>query len=101
MAIPSTRIDPSPAARAARAGDELVLLHLERGTYYTLNATGAFVWERIRGGATLGALRDAMVERFAVDAETAWRDLVALVGELEAEGLIVVGPAAASGDPAR
>ena len=85
-----TRILVSPAARAARAGDDLVLLHLERGRYSTLNETGALLWERIEDGATLGELRDALVEAFEVDEETAWRDVVELVGELEAEGLIVL-----------
>lgn len=85
----------SLAARAARAGDDLVLLHLDRGSYYTLNPTGAFVWERLGEGASLGAIRDAIVEAFEVDAETAWRDLVELVGELEAEGLVTFEPAPA------
>jgi hypothetical protein len=87
------RGSPSSTCRAARSGDDLVLLHLERGTYYTLNATGAFVWESLGGGAALGAVRDAIVSRFEVDAETAWRDLVELVGELEAEGLVTIEPA--------
>jgi hypothetical protein len=87
---PATVVCRSQAARAARAGDDLVLLHLERGRYSTLNTTGALLWERIGDGATLGELRDALVEAFEVDEETAWRDVVELVGELEAEGLIVL-----------
>lgn len=79
---------PSPSARAARAGSDLVLLHLERGTYYTLNETGAFVWERLDGTATLDEICAAIVERFEVDAGSAWSDLTALVDELTAEGLV-------------
>lgn len=89
------RFRRSPAARTARSGEDLVVLHLERGTYYSLNPTGAFVWDRLGDGATLGALRDALVEAFDVEAETAWRDLVELVGELETEGLVTVEPAPA------
>jgi hypothetical protein len=80
------------SARAARAGSDLVLLHLERGTYYTLNETGAFVWEQLDGRATLGEICAAIVERFEVDSTSAWSDLTALVDELIAEGLAEAVP---------
>jgi hypothetical protein len=89
---PPDRPRRSAAARAARAGDELVLLHLERGTYYTLNETGAFVWERLDGAKTLDEICAAMVERFEVDSAGASRDLTELVDELVAEGLAEVVP---------
>jgi hypothetical protein len=88
----SSRLRRSPNARAARAGSDLVLLHLERGTYYTLNETGAFVWERLDGAATLDEICASIVERFEVDAESAWTDLTALVDELTAEGLAEAVP---------
>jgi hypothetical protein len=91
------RVVPARPARAARAGAEMVLLHLERGVYFTLNETGAFLWERIAAGATLGELSTALAERYAVAPERAWSDLVALVAELEIEGLVELS----DGEPAR
>jgi hypothetical protein len=87
---PGERVRRTAGARAARAGEDLVLLHLERGHYFTLNETGTAIWDRIGDGAALGELRDALVEQFEVDAETAWRDVVELVDELVAEGLVEV-----------
>ena len=83
------RLRQAPAARAAPAGADLVLLHLERGTYFTLNATGAWIWHRLDGEATLGEICAAMVERFDVDPASAWADLVELIAELEADALVV------------
>ena len=58
--------------------------------YFSLNPTGAVAWQRIGDGATLGELRDALVERFAVGLEEAWRDLTELVAELESEDLVLL-----------
>lgn len=85
----SSRLRRSSAARGAATGDELVLLHLERGVYYTLNETGAWIWEQLEREPTLHELRDGLVTHFTIDAECAERDLVALITELEAESLIV------------
>jgi len=93
LASREDRFRHAPSARAARAGDDLVLLHLGRGTYYTLNETGAFLWGRLDSERTLQEIGAAMVERFEIDAETAWGDLSALVDELVAEGLIEPAPA--------
>jgi hypothetical protein len=84
----TTRVRRSEAARAARSGDELVLLQLERGVYFTLNETGARLWEAIGEGATAGALRDALVASFEVAPEEAWNDVVELLGELADEALV-------------
>jgi hypothetical protein len=85
--------DPRPlrradAVRAARVGDELVLLDLRRNSYFTLNATGALVWDRLAAGATLAELGEALTRAFEVDAETAARDARELVGELLDAGLV-------------
>jgi hypothetical protein len=53
-----------------------------------MNATGSWIWERISGGASLGEIRDSVVDRFAVEPDRAWDDLVTLVGELAEERLV-------------
>lgn len=78
----------SQAARAAPAGDDFVLLHLERGTYARLNLSGAFIWKRLDGETPLGEICEAMLGTFRVDRSEAWTDLTALIDDLLAEGLI-------------
>jgi hypothetical protein len=86
--VPSSCFRRAEGVRAAAVGDELVLLQLERGTYSTLNPTGAWLWERLATESTLGELHAALVVAFEVDADAAWNDLVELVRDLLAEGLV-------------
>ena len=65
-----------------------MLLHLGRGHYYTLNESGAWIWERIGAGVEVERLCAAIVERFEVAEGAARADLDELLDELEREGLI-------------
>jgi hypothetical protein len=86
--VPTDRWRRSPDARSAAAGNETVVLHLGRGSYATLNETASWIWARLDHAPTLAELRDGLTARFAVEPEAAWRDLLALVDELERDGLI-------------
>ena len=71
-----------------------VLLHLDTKFYYTLNATGVFVWRTLAaatpgGGATRAALVDAIVAAFDVHADVATADVDAMLTELLDEQLVV------------
>ncbi len=55
---------------------------------YTLVGIGARVWELLDGTRSLGEIRAAIVERFAVGEEAAWADLCAFVRRLEENGLV-------------
>ncbi|GMQ76362.1 MAG: hypothetical protein BMS9Abin01_1636 [Gammaproteobacteria bacterium] len=55
---------------------------------YSLNATGAFVWERLDGSTPLEIIHLAVTESFKVGKKDAWADLVELVTDLARAGLI-------------
>ncbi len=55
---------------------------------YSLNATGAFVWERIDGSASLKTIHQAVTKHFQVRKKDAWQDLVELVTDLAQASLI-------------
>jgi hypothetical protein len=55
---------------------------------FTLNPTGAFVWQRLDGNTNLGAIRDQMTEEFDVRKKMAWQDLAELVEALHEAGLV-------------
>jgi len=78
------------SARDAEAGSDLVLLELGRGRYFTLNHSGAWIWQRLGAGTTLGELRDAFAAAFDIPLERAWDDLLVLIADLEAEGLVEI-----------
>ncbi|MEE4316381.1 MAG: PqqD family protein [Erythrobacter sp.] len=49
---PTARYAPHAQAIESRLGDETVILHLERGTYFGLDVVGTIVWERLQAGDT-------------------------------------------------
>jgi Coenzyme PQQ synthesis protein D (PqqD) len=68
---------------------ELIILDLSGSTYFTLNDTGAYLWERlVSGGATEGELVDAVVAEFAVERGAAARDAAEFLHNLESRGLL-------------
>jgi PqqD family protein of HPr-rel-A system len=78
----------SEGISSATVQGEAVLLDTRRGSYYTLNPTGAAVWELLAEPRSLAELRTALLERFDVDAETLSGDLGHLLDELRQHGLV-------------
>ena len=71
-------------------GGEAVILQLESGVYHGLNEVGAAIWALLREPKRVEEIQKAIVADFAVDAERCQRDVLALLRQLEAEGLIEV-----------
>ncbi|HEX6747381.1 MAG TPA: PqqD family protein [Longimicrobium sp.] len=78
---------------SAEVEGEAVILNLADGVYYGLDGVGARVWELLRRPRSVAELRDALTAEYDVDPDTAWRDLLVLLGELAERRL--VEPAAA------
>lgn len=73
---------------------QAVILGLMDGVYYGLNPVGATVWAMLeRGPHTVAQLRDAVTDEFEVDAPTAEADLIELMGDMLARGLVELRPA--------
>lgn len=67
---------------------ETVLLHLQRGDYYTLNETGTLLWQGLQQQQSITALSQTLAARYALNPEEAMRHVMQLVDELAAEGLV-------------
>ena len=78
----------SSDAMARTVDDEVVILHVPSGEYYSLNPVGAFIWERIEAGTDRDALADAVSSAFDVDREIAAADIDALLTDLAAAQLV-------------
>lgn len=72
-----------------RVGETLILLDFRTSEYFTLEETGAWIWDRVVKGADVDQLAGAMAREFEVDESVARRDVSAFLGELEAQRLIV------------
>ncbi len=70
---------------------ESAILNMTNGVYYGLDALGARIWELIQEPKTLNEVRDVIVSEYEVEPERCERDLVALLTQLNDEGLIRVG----------
>ena len=67
---------------------EAVLLNLALGTYYGLDEVGTRIWQLIQRFGRLDVVRDALIQEFDVEPPTAERDLLDLVAQLAAQGLV-------------
>jgi len=61
---------------------EVVLLHLDSRTYYSLNPTGERIWQGLKEGLTLREISRRLQEEFDVDQDKANRSVLDLVKEL-------------------
>jgi hypothetical protein len=69
-------------------GDEAVILGLQDGVYYGLDAVGARVWSLLAVPRRVSEIVALLVEEFDVSAERCEHDVIALLGELTERRLI-------------
>ena len=69
-------------------GGEAVVLNLDTGIYYGLDAVGTQVWRLLQQPRSLAELRDHITDEFDVTADRCEADLHAFVGSLNSHGLL-------------
>jgi hypothetical protein len=69
--------------------DAIVILDLRSSLYLSLNASGSLLWQKIAQGATQDELRQALRDRFGLDAGQADVDVNAFLAALRSRDLIV------------
>ena len=78
-----------------RLDDELLALDPKVGRCYALSGTGTRIWELIDSPIAIASVCDRVVAEFEVDQDTCLADVLELMGELDAAGLIELQGAAA------
>jgi phage baseplate assembly protein W len=73
---------------ASDVNGEVVILSIEVGHFFHLNATGSRIWNLLDAPMTLAALSAAMAERFAVGADECRRDVTEFVQSMLERGLL-------------
>ena len=71
---------------------EAVILNLESGTYFGLDRVGTRIWSLLQEGGSLRGVFEVIQQEYDVAPETLERDLLGLVQELRAKGLLSVSP---------
>ncbi len=61
---------------------EAVILQMDEGVYYGLNAVGTTVWKNLKNAPTFAELQALITSEFEVSDEDCAADLNALIGDL-------------------
>lgn len=78
----------SPDTAWRRIEDDAVILDLASGVYFSLNDTGARMWELLGQGLTADAVAEQVSEEYGSDVEAVRRDIFDLVRQLREEELL-------------
>ena len=72
----------------AAIDDEVVILSIEHGICYGLNRVGSRIWNLLAKPARIGDLCATLLAEYRVDASACEYQVVDLLEELRAEGLV-------------
>jgi hypothetical protein len=100
MADLHSAVQIAPGVLFSELEREAVLLNVTTGKYFGLNEVGTRVWVLLAQHKQLAPVHHALVAEYAVSADQAQRDLVKLVDELTAQGLVSISRAAGNDLPA-
>lgn len=78
----------SPSIVTRKTGNEYVLVPVanniaDMNSVYTLNETGAFIWEHIDGKRCVNDLIEALVKEYEIDEKAASEDVFSFISEMK------------------
>jgi hypothetical protein len=79
-----------------KTGNEYVLVPVtdniaDMDSVFTLNETGAYIWEQIDGKRTVGEIIDLVTQEYDIDKDTAGKDVFDFISNMQ-EFLIIKSP---------
>jgi len=90
MLSPSTVVVAAKGQVSCDLAGEAAILNLKSGIYYGLNAVGARIWNLIQNPRPVTEVRQDLLERYGIDHSRCEQDLLELLEQLLAAGLIEV-----------
>ena len=69
---------------------EVVILNLQNGVYYGLNAVGARIWSLLETPRTVRDIQTALLDEYDIDSRACEEQVSSLLNDLAAHGLIEV-----------
>ncbi|MDP1663589.1 MAG: PqqD family peptide modification chaperone [Methylobacter sp.] len=73
---------------SAALDDELLMMNIEKGSYYSLNSVGARIWELLENPMAFDELVARLLEEYDISAETCRLEVENFVHALRARGLL-------------
>lgn len=72
--------------------DEVVIVSLDRGQFFSLSGTGLEVWRKLDGSRSREQVLDELAAEYDVGRETIAGDVDAFLAEVEAAGFLEMAP---------
>ena len=88
----ATRFRKTTRQVSCLINDEVAILDMEKSLYFRLEGVAVQVWDALDQPASVAQLRDGIVARFDVTPEACEADIVALLDQLQAQGLVEIAP---------
>ncbi len=80
---------PSPdVVHTTLSSGEVVLLHLQKRKYYSLNVTGAHIWNLLMAGHSIDEIGQSLTEEFDVTFDHARASVSSLLDDMIAAGFL-------------
>jgi hypothetical protein len=85
-----TSIQRATGFTTAPVDDELMMLNVERGAYYSLDPIAAEIWNMLEKPARVLELAEQLQKRYAVTPEQCQADVLAFLEEMHGNGMILI-----------
>lgn len=85
---PATVVVRNEGFMEAEVEQEIVALNVEKGMCYGLNPVGARVWQLLASPVTVAEICNTLVDEYQVDPDTCEKEVLDLLFDLQAEGMI-------------
>ena len=77
---------------SGRLHDELVMMDISKGKYFSLNPVATHIWDMLEAPYSLDELCDKLVDEYEVDPVTCRKEVEAHLNEMQKLGLIALNP---------
>jgi hypothetical protein len=84
-------ISISPRVKQTESEDGAVLLDIEQGICFSLNAVGLKIWEMLKRQSPIGQIADSLAQEFHIPREEIIADVCDFVAQLESKHLVARG----------
>lgn len=86
-----TKVQLDPELLYSKIGDEIVLLTIDSGKYFKVDAVGSRIWEIIKEPTTIKTLLNQLIEEYEVSFEECQQDVMSFMERLQKDELILLG----------
>lgn len=84
----STRLQRNINTTFQVVADEAILIHLNSGTYFSLNKVGTEFWQMLDGVQTIGQHAEVIAKKYEVETAVVTADLLELAEKMAADNLV-------------